>query len=157
MHANAQLLQKFYTAFQQKDYTTMQSCYADNAIFSDEAFVNLNASEVKAMWEMLIKKGKDLQLNFSNIEADDVDGSAEWIATYTFSQTNRKVTNHIKASFKFANEKIIAHTDEFSFYKWSSQALGTIGIIMVWTGWLKNKVQTTARKNLTAFMKTNQS
>ena len=85
MNGNQQLITKFYTAFQNKDYKTMQDCYAENATFSDPVFENLNVAEVKAMWEMLITRGKDLQLEFSNVEANETMGSAEWIATYTFS------------------------------------------------------------------------
>ena len=57
---NQQLITTFYSAFQKKDYKTMQNCYADNATFSDPVFVNLNATEVKAMWEMLCIRGTDL-------------------------------------------------------------------------------------------------
>lgn len=155
MHPNVQLIHRFYTAFQQKDYITMQSCYANDAVFSDPAFVNLNAAEVKVMWEMLIKKGKDLQVEFENITADDQQGSADWKATYTFSQTGKKVINQIHASFRFREGKIVAHQDHFSFYKWSRQALGAIGWLMGWSTWLQQKVQAGARKNLRIFMESN--
>lgn len=152
MHDNKAVLQQFYTAFQQRDYTTMQNCYADNAMFSDEVFVNLNASEVRAMWEMLCKNGKDLQLEFSNIQASEKSGSAEWIATYTFSKTGRKVVNRIKAEFVFADGKIISHIDRFSFYKWSSQALGLSGKLLGWTSLLRKKVRKSARQSLGDFI-----
>ena len=153
MHPNAQLITAFYKAFQNKDYKTMQNCYADNAVFNDAVFKNLDALQVKAMWQMLVTKGKDLQLQFSNVLADYATGSAEWVATYTFSQTKRKVTNRIKASFVFEQEKIVQHTDTFDFYKWSAQALGLPGILLGWSGFMKNKVQAGAMKNLADFMK----
>jgi ketosteroid isomerase-like protein len=153
MNTNEQLITSFYTAFQQKDYKTMQQCYADNAVFSDEVFQHLNAQEVRAMWEMLIKRGKDLQLEFKNVQADDKHGSAEWIATYTFSASGNKVVNHIYASFTFENGKIATHTDRFSFYTWARQALGAKGILLGWTGFLKKKVQETAIGNLAAYIK----
>src|SRR5271156_3711324 len=103
MNKNEQLIQKFYSCFQNKDYKGMQHCYANNAVFSDAVFVNLNAAQVKAMWQMLITRGKDLQLEFKNIVADEKTGNAEWTATYTFSATGRKVINHIKADFLFGN------------------------------------------------------
>lgn len=155
MNTNEQLLATFYQSFQNKDYATMQNCYADNAVFNDEVFKNLDARQVKAMWEMLIKRGKDLQLEFKNIQADDVKGSAEWIATYTFSKTKRKVINQIKAEFIFENNKIGKHTDHFNFYKWSSQALGITGILLGWTPFLKQKIQQTAMKGLTEYMAQN--
>lgn len=153
---NTTLIQTFYTAFQQKDYRTMQQAYADTAVFNDEVFKNLNAAQVRAMWEMLITKGKDLQLEFKNINADEKNGTAEWIATYTFSGTGRKVVNHIKASFVFENGKIVAHTDAFDFYAWAKQALGFKGWLLGRTGFLQKKVQATALGNLNHFMQNRQ-
>lgn len=152
MNPNEQLITNFYKAFQKRDYKTMQACYSDNATFSDEVFVNLNAKEVRAMWEMLITRGKDLQLEFKNIRADEKTGSAEWVATYTFSATGKKVVNRINASFVFENGKIIKHTDHFSFYKWSSQALGFMGFFLGWTSFLKQKVRSQAAKSLSEFL-----
>ena len=37
-HANAELLNKFYTAFANLDAETMASCYHENAEFDDPAF-----------------------------------------------------------------------------------------------------------------------
>ncbi|MGZ4055249.1 MAG: nuclear transport factor 2 family protein, partial [Bacteroidia bacterium] len=102
--------------------------------------------------EMLCKNGKDLQLEFKNISANENNGSAEWIATYTFSRSGRKVINKIKADFIFENGKIIKHTDYFSFYNWSRQALGLPGFLLGWTSFLKNKIRKQAMKNLADFM-----
>lgn len=153
MNTNEQLITQFYTAFKEKDFKTMQECYADHAVFNDEAFVNLNASQVRAMWQMLITRGKDLVLTFDNVKADDTKGSVEWMATYTFSATKRRVVNHIKAQFTFENGKIVNHTDSFDFYRWASQALGMTGILLGWTSFMKKKVQKTAREGLENFMK----
>ncbi|MFA6275516.1 MAG: nuclear transport factor 2 family protein [Pedobacter sp.] len=152
MNANEQLINTFYTCFKNKDYKGMQAYYADNAIFSDAVFKNLNAEQVKAMWQMLISKGKDLRLEFSNISADDTTGKAHWDAYYTFSATGKKVINRIDASFEFENGKITKHVDHFDFYTWAKQALGITGILLGWTGFLKKKIQTTALHNLSKFM-----
>jgi ketosteroid isomerase-like protein len=149
---NQQIIETFYTAFQQKDYKTMQNLYADDAVFNDEAFTNLNANQVRAMWQMLITRGKDLQLTFKNIKADATTGSANWIASYTFSATGHKVTNDIKANFVFANGKIKQHTDSFDFYKWSSQALLWKGKLFGRFPFFKKKVQQVAMANLEKFM-----
>jgi ketosteroid isomerase-like protein len=152
MNDNEKLIHHFYNSFSQKDYKAMQECYADKAVFFDEVFQNLNSAQVKAMWEMLIWRGKDLQIRFQNVTADEKTGSAEWIANYTFSQTGKKVENHIKANFEFENGKIVKHLDTFDFYKWSSQALGLSGKLLGWTSFLKNKVRQSAMKSLTDFM-----
>ncbi len=152
MHPNEKLLTSFYTAFQNRDYQTMQQCYSDRAVFNDEVFQNLNAEQVRAMWEMLIKRGKDLRVEFSGISADATGGSASWTAWYTFSQTGRQVVNRITARFEFEDGKIIRHTDSFSFYAWSRQALGAPGWLLGWSPFLKAKVRNSAMKSLTMFM-----
>ncbi len=152
MNDHEKLIHHFYNSFSQKDFQGMQECYADEASFSDEVFLNLNSAQVKAMWKMLILRGKDLQIRFQNVSADESQGSAEWIANYSFSQTGKKVENHITAKFEFENGKIVKHLDKFDFYQWSSQALGLTGVLLGWTSFLKSKVQKTAMKNLTDFM-----
>ena len=152
MNDHEKLIHHFYNSLSQKDFRGMQECYSNEASFSDEVFLNLNSAQVKAMWKMLVLRGKDLQIRFQNVSADESQGSAEWIANYTFSQTGKKVENHITANFTFENGKIVKHIDKFDFYKWSSQALGLTGILLGWTSLLKNKVQKTAMKSLTDFM-----
>ncbi len=153
MTTNKQLITNFYTAFQKRDYATMQSCYADHATFSDPVFQNLNSQEVKAMWEMLCKNGKDLELVFEDVAAEGNKGSASWTASYTFSATRNKVVNHISAKFDIEDGKIVRHNDHFSFYKWAGQALGITGWLLGWTPFMKNKVRQMAMKNLAIFMK----
>lgn len=152
---NEDLITKFYTSFQNKDYAGMQACYADNAVFNDPVFSNLNSSQVKAMWEMLCKAGKDLRIEFINVKAENNSGSAQWTAYYTFSATGKKVVNKIKADFIFENGKIVKHTDDFSFYKWAKQSLGKTGLVLGWTPLVKNKVRKQAMKNLEVFMQKN--
>jgi ketosteroid isomerase-like protein len=155
MNINEQLLHTFYQAFQHKDYTAMQNCYADEATFSDEVFKNLDAHQAKKMWEMLIKNGEDLAISYRNIQADDTQGSAEWVATYTFSKAKKKVVNHIKAEFRFRDGEIVQHVDRFSFYRWARQALGLTGWLLGWSKALKRQVQQTAMKSLDAYIRRN--
>lgn len=153
MEVNKQVIENFYTAFQQLDYTAMNSCYSDEIVFSDPAFGFLRGEEVKYMWEMLCKNAKDFSLTFSNIQLlDDEYATCNWVATYTFSKTGRKVVNHIKAFMKLKDGKIIEHSDAFKLSKWASQALGLKGALLGWTSFMKKKIQQNARKNLTDFM-----
>ncbi|MBK9464683.1 MAG: nuclear transport factor 2 family protein [Chitinophagaceae bacterium] len=153
MEVNKQVIENFYTAFQQLDYTAMNSCYSDEIVFSDPAFGFLRGEEVKYMWEMLCKNAKDFSLTFSNIQLlDDEYATCNWVATYTFSKTGRKVVNHIKAFMKLKDGKIIEHSDAFKLSKWAAQALGFKGELLGWTGFLKRKIQKNARMNLIKFI-----
>lgn len=153
MNENEQLMHRFYSAFQQLDYKTMQDCYHKDAVFNDPVFGLLNGNEVRAMWEMLCKRAKDFTLEFSNIKSEDEYGTCNWTAVYTFSKTGRKVRNEIKAYMKFADGKIIEHSDAFSLHKWASQALGWKAWLLGWTGFFQKKIQAVSRKALDEFMK----
>ncbi len=150
---NKQLVERFYTAFQQLDYKTMQDCYSDDAVFNDPAFGLLQGEEVKAMWEMLCKRAKDFSLVYSNIGLlDEEYATCNWTATYIFSATGRKVVNNITAHLRIQNGKIIEHSDAFKLSKWAAQALGWKGILFGWAGFMKRAIQKNARKGLTNFM-----
>lgn len=152
MTPNEDLIYHFYTSFKLKDYKGMQECYADHATFSDSVFVNLNAEQARAMWQMLISRGKDLELEFRVLSSSGKQVNAEWIAHYTFGATKRKVRNHILAEFEVEDGKIVKHTDRFDFHTWSRQALGPAGLLLGWTPFLRNKVRKTAMKGLSDFM-----
>lgn len=152
MNANEQLINDFYSAFQNKDYAAMQNCYSANASFNDEVFKNLNGYQAGKMWEMLLKRAHDLELTFENVQAGDRKGSADWTAAYTFTKTGRKVVNHIQADFVFETGKILKHTDSFNFRRWAKQAFGGVAGIPVFTVFLRRKVQKTAIRNLNEYI-----
>ena len=152
MNDNQKLIEKFYTCFKNKDYKGMQVCYGENAIFNDAVFKNLNAAQVKSMWQMLISTAKDFEVELSNISAEGKFVYAHWDAYYTFSRTGNKVINRIDATFEIENGQIVKHTDNFNFYTWGRQALGMTGLLLGWTDVMKNKIQTTAKENLEKFM-----
>ncbi len=153
MHEHEKLIQQFYTAFQHKDYVTMQNAYHRDATFSDPVFRNLKSQEVKAMWEMLVTAGKDLRITFRDVKANDMHGSCHWEAWYTFSKTGRQVHNIIDSSFEFQDGKIVRHRDSFDFWRWARQALGMSGYLLGWTSVVQEKVRDTARATLEKFIR----
>jgi ketosteroid isomerase-like protein len=158
MQSNAEVISRFYTSFQQRDFKTMNECYGDDIVFSDPAFGLLRGEEVKCMWEMLCKNARDFSLQYSNIELlDEEYATCNWIATYTFSKTGRKVVNKVKAFMKLRDGKIIEHSDGFKLSTWASQALGWKGELFGWMGWMKRKIQKNARQNLIAFIEQKES
>jgi hypothetical protein len=105
------------------------------------------------MWKMLIERSKgNLQIEFSDIITSEEKGTAQWIASYTFSQTNRPVRNVIQASFEFRDGLIYTHVDTFDLWKWSKMALGWKGIFFGWSFIVKNKIRSQAKKSLIKFM-----
>jgi hypothetical protein len=103
------------------------------------------------MWKMLTGRAKDLEVSLEEHEAGEERGSAHWLADYTFS-TGRKVHNDVRAEFRFEDGLIKDHRDSFSFYAWSRQALGPVGLALGWTPVVRGKVQREARAGLEAFL-----
>jgi ketosteroid isomerase-like protein len=149
--SQAQLIEKFYGAFGRRDAATMGECYHPELRFTDPAFPDLNAADARKMWTMLCKRGKDLQIKSEILEDKSGSAKVRWIATYTFSQTGRKVVNDITAELSFKDGLIVRHIDRFDLYRWARQAFGPIGWILGWSGMFRNKVQAQAKKALTAF------
>ena len=150
MHPNAQLVKRFYQAFQQLDAETMAACYADDVRFSDPAFTNLQGQEAADMWRMLTSRAQNFSLVFDGIEADDTQGKAHWVA-YLFSQTGNTVVNDIQARFTFKDGKIVTHTDSFDLWKWSGQALGFKGKLLGWAPFVHKAIRQQAAKGLAQF------
>ena len=150
--ANAALLERFYAAFARRDAKTMAKCYAPDAVFRDPVFGRLDAAQTAAMWRMLIGRAPDLKVELAEHEADDAQGSARWIAHYTFSSTGRPVVNEVHATFKFRDGRIAEHSDRFSFWRWSRQALGPVGLILGWSPSLRLRLRRDALNALAASM-----
>lgn len=150
---NQELIEKFYQSFSDGNAIGMIDCYHDDIEFEDPAFGQLKGDKAKAMWQMLLsRKGASPTIQFSNITADEKTGSATWIAAYKYGKQQRNVVNHISATFEFQDGKIIRHTDDFDLWKWSRQALGFSGLLLGWSGFMRNKIQGTTNQLLRKYM-----
>jgi ketosteroid isomerase-like protein len=147
---NAELLDRFYAAFNARDGATMAACYAADARFSDPVFVDLEGREPGAMWVMLTSRATDLRVDLVERQADDVSGTARWIARYTFAETGRPVVNDVRSTFRFRDGLIAEQRDDFAFYRWARQALGAPGVLLGWTPIVRAAVRRKARTGLAA-------
>ena len=152
MTNNEKVVARFYTAFQKLDYKTMQDCYSETSSFTDTAFGTLYGSDVKDMWEMLCKNARNFSLTFTPpVSKDEQTVTCDWVAKYTFSKTRKNVENRIHATLKIRDGKIIEHIDNFNLWKWSRQALGMPGMILGWTDFMRQKINSNARQGLEKF------
>lgn len=152
MNEHELLIENFYTAFANRDHAAMARCYHDDIHFSDPVFTDLRGKEVPAMWHMLCKQGADLRVEHSDISVTGDSGSARWVAKYSFDPSGRQVHNSIEARFEFKDGKIVSHRDSFDLWKWSSMAIGGIGTALGWSGFVQNRVRSTARHGLDRFI-----
>lgn len=150
-HPNAELITRFYQAFQKLDAQTMAACYSADVQFSDPVFTDLRGSDAADMWRMLAARAQNFSLTFDSVQADDQQGSARWVATYLFSKTGRTVVNHIQARFRFVDGKIVEHRDHFDLWRWSRQALGGKGLLLGWTPLVQGAIHKQAMAGLRAW------
>lgn len=147
-------IERFYAAFARLDGDAMQACYAEDAQFDDEAFSLRGRAQVGGMWRMLCGATRAKGADVWRLEVRDItDRSAHWEAHYRFSTTGRMVHNRVDADIQCGPDGLIRiHRDRFDFWGWSRQALGTPGLLLGWTPFLRAKVRTTAAGNLQKFL-----
>jgi hypothetical protein len=147
-----ELIEKFYKSLEQRDYQAITECYHPEVEFNDPVFQGLRGARVTTMWRMLTQANKGSNMTYRVISADDQSGKAHWEPAYTFSQTGRKVLNKIDSEFQFKDGLIINHRDSFSLWKWASQALGPLGLLLGWSPPLRNKIRKQAGAKLEQFI-----
>jgi ketosteroid isomerase-like protein len=143
-----ELIQRFYSAFNEHDGATMAGAYAPDGHFWDPVFQDLTGAEAGAMWRMLTGRAEDLTVELADHSSNGDTGTAHWIAHYTFTQTGRKVVNDIHATFRFADGLIVDHRDEFDFTRWARQAIGVAGLLPP----VRSTVRKKARAGLDEYM-----
>ena len=147
-------IERFYAAFARLDGAAMQACYAADARFDDPVFNLQGRAQIGGMWRMLCDATQAKGADVWRLEVRDItDQSAHWEAHYRFSTTGRMVHNIVEAQIRCGPDGLIQHHhDSFDFWRWSRQALGTPGLLLGWTGFLRNKVRSTAAGNLQKYL-----
>lgn len=143
---------RFYEAFQQRNGQVMASYYCESASFSDPVFAQLDSREVKAMWRMLCERTPELKVEFRVESVKGNDVRVQWEARYPFSQTGKQVRNIVHSELRIEEGKIVRHRDQFSFWRWSAQALGAPGILLGWSPILRRQVARKAKQSLNRFL-----
>jgi ketosteroid isomerase-like protein len=153
MSKGHEVAKDFYEAFSRRDAAAMNRWYSEGAEFWDPVFENLDGRRTRAMWEMICTNARNFSLTFRIIEASDRHAQVEWVATYDFSMTGRRVVNKIATRMEFANGLIARQVDQFDFPTWARQAFGFAGIVLGRLPPFKRKVQRSARAGLEGFLK----
>ena len=143
--------ERFYEAFAVRDHYTMGLLYADQATFSDPVFPLLNAKGARMMWKMLLSRAEDFGIEVKVREDSPTHAAVDWVAYYTFGATGRPVVNRIHSEMSIANGRIVRHVDQFSVWRWASQALGVKGVLLGWSPMMRNRVRSQAARSLNEF------
>ncbi|MCB0795707.1 MAG: nuclear transport factor 2 family protein [Flavobacteriales bacterium] len=139
------VVHRFYTALREHDWRVMNTCYHADARFHDPVFGDLDVHGVRAMWELLLARGTDLQLSYQ-VEHEDGQGAVvAWEARYTFTRTGRKVVNKARTVMTVRDGLIAEQEDAFDRWRWARQALGLPGLLLGWSPAFWKKVRTQLR------------
>lgn len=149
---HASLVHRLYECLGDRDGDGMAACYTPDARFTDPAFGELQGDRVGAMWRMLTSQSTGIHVDLTSVAIDDDAGTARWVARYEFGPTGRQVENRIDASFRFRDGLIAEHSDHFSMWRWSRQALGPVGLLFGWTPLVRRRVRQRAIHNLNRFI-----
>ncbi|WP_336205537.1 nuclear transport factor 2 family protein [Nonomuraea sp. LPB2021202275-12-8] len=147
------LIGAFYDALGRADFAAMERCYHPEVSFGDPIFQEVERRDrVMTMWRMQLGVQGGLESDFCDVRADDFSGSAHWTARYTLSSTGREVVNEIDALFRFEDDLIVRHHDEFDFKRWSRMALGRPhGLLFGWTPMWRKTIRDRAQQEMQRF------
>ncbi|NUR84520.1 MAG: nuclear transport factor 2 family protein [Nonomuraea sp.] len=144
------LVSAFYEALGRADYAAMERCYHPEVSFGDPVFLEVEGRDrVMAMWRLQLGVQGGLKSELREIHAGEHSVTAHWSARYVFSSTGREVVNEIDALFRFEDDLIVRHHDDFDFKHWSKMALGRPhGLIFGWTPMWRKTIRDRAARAL---------
>lgn len=147
------VVERFYSGFAACDAEEMVAGYAADVVFEDPVFGELRGDDAADMWRMLCHGAEDLVVEHRIGAADDRTAHVEWTAHYTFPATGRRVTNEVTTRMALRDGLIVEHVDDFSMWRWSTQALGLSGRLLGWTPFFIRQVRSNARRGLRAYQR----
>ncbi|MFI7614651.1 nuclear transport factor 2 family protein [Nonomuraea terrae] len=144
------LISAFFDALGRADLAAMERCYHPEVSFGDPIFQEVEGRDrVMRMWRIQLGVRNGLTSSYRDVRADDFSGTAHWTARYTFSSTGREVVNEIDALFRFEDDLIVRHHNEFDFKRWSKMALGRPhGLVLGWTPMWRRTIRERAARQL---------
>lgn len=128
----------------------MERCYHPEVSYGDPIFQEVEGRDrVMAMWRLQLGVRDGLRSDYSAVTADDRSGSAHWTVRYVFSSTGREVVNEVDVLFRFEDDLIVRHHDDFDFKRWSRMALGRPhGLLFGWTPMWRKTIRDRATHEL---------
>ena len=151
-----ELVKQFYHALDKGDYKSVIDLYHAKAIYRDELF-DLQGLEIHALWYRATRPEMNFSAKLESIREEGDVIKTDWEIGYTLDVIKRRIKLKEIGTFKFEDDKIIEHTDEYDFWSWCTQVLGPIGRVFGWSNWLKSRARYQARKSVLAHLYSAQS
>jgi ketosteroid isomerase-like protein len=147
------LIRALFDALGRADYAGVQSCYHPEVSFGDPVYQEVEGRErVMAMWRLQLGEREGSHSVLRDVTADDFTGNAHRTCEYVLSSTGRQVVDEIDSLFRFEDDLIVRHHDEFDFKRWSRMALGRPhGLLFGWTPRWRKSIRDRAVQQLDGF------
>ncbi|WP_246266784.1 nuclear transport factor 2 family protein [Nonomuraea typhae] len=144
------LVRAFFEALARRDLAVMERCYHPDVSFGDPVFQEIEGRDrVMAMWRLRLGVRDGLHADFGDVAADEHTGTARWTARYAFGRTGRRVVDEIDSLFRFEDDLIVRHHDDYDFRRWSKMALGKpAGVLFGWTPMFRKTIRDRAHQAL---------
>lgn len=149
---NIEIIELFFTAFGNLNHRGMNALYSEDILYSDPLFGMLEAQQVRDKWEMICNGIHGLKLTIVKTEEIDHEyATCRWKAAWYPADSKRQIVLEGKSFMRFADGKIIEHSDGFSLTKWIAQAYGLRGQFFGWLHFMKRRVQREHQERLERF------
>lgn len=151
---NIEIIDLFFTAFGNLNDRDLNALYSDTIIYSDPLFGLLQGQQVKDKWEMVCKNMTEFRLTV--IKKEEIDheyATCEWKAEYISVDSGGPIVFSSKSFMRFAEGKIIEHSEGFSLTKWVAQVYGIKGRFFGWLNFMKRKAQAECQERLEQYSK----
>jgi ketosteroid isomerase-like protein len=132
MHPHETLVRRFYACLAARDAEGAAACYHAEIFFSDPLFPRLRGEAAADLWRMRFEPEKKREVRLLEASGDADGAMARWSMREELG--GRTVVTHGRAMFAFRAGRISRHYDQFSLWRWASQALGPAGGAFGWFG-----------------------
>ncbi|KAJ6531440.1 hypothetical protein DFH09DRAFT_1370587 [Mycena vulgaris] len=154
--APADVATAFLTAYSNMDFAALAALTADDFVFQDAAYPNIEGDVARGMYRWFIhdKEKTQMKVIIHDVKPSPTNSSVA-IASFTddYFFNGNHVINSITSTMVIAGGKVALEQDAYSFEAWAEQALGSlIGPLAAPLSVTKTLIQITARVQLDTFM-----
>lgn len=142
-------VREFYEALNNGDYKFIRELYHKDATYEDPIF-SFTGKEIHALWYTSTRPEMKLKAECHSITENGNVVHTKWTFSYDLVAVKKRVVLEEEGTFIFEGDRVISHSDEYSFYDWATCAFGPIGRIIAWSKWMRSRVQKQARKSVLA-------
>ena len=151
---NKNIVEKFYTAFSNKDYKSIFYSLSENIIYHDPIYGLLEGDVVRWLWQMRCERLHNASFKFWDIEALDHEYmTCQWQIQYFNNASGADVVMKGKAYMRVIDGKITEQSEGYRLSDWLAISHGWMGKLFGWTGYMQRKEKKKFAEMLNRYIK----